>query len=112
MMKKILVVNSLTKKYGQQVSLKDINLEVSRGDIYGLIGPNGAGKSTLLKILSNLAFPSEGMVDYLFQEQGSYQIGTLIETPGMILHFSAYDNLKLKALGLGVENFDSEIKSL
>lgn len=111
-MEKILVVNSLTKRYGQQLPLKNINLEVPKGEIYGLIGPNGAGKSTLLKILSNLAFPSEGTVDYLFQEQGSHQIGTLIETPGMILHFSAYDNLKLKALGLGVENFDSEIKSL
>src|SRR5437867_3167022 len=40
--------------------LKDVNLEVRHGEIFGLLGPNGAGKTTLLKILACLILPTEG----------------------------------------------------
>ncbi len=43
-------------------ALKDLNLEVPRGQVFGFLGPNGAGKSTTIKIMLNLLFPDEGRV--------------------------------------------------
>ena len=50
----ILKTNNLTKKYKDFVALDKINIEIDKGDIYGLIGRNGAGKTTLMKIITTL----------------------------------------------------------
>lgn len=61
----MIVINNLTKVFKKEkkdkiVAINHINLEVKKGEIFGLIGPNGAGKTTLLKILSTLILPDEG----------------------------------------------------
>ncbi|MDU1643451.1 ATP-binding cassette domain-containing protein, partial [Peptoniphilus harei] len=48
-MNNILKIENLNTSYGKNLVLKDINLEIKEGSIFGLIGPNGAGKSTLMK---------------------------------------------------------------
>jgi len=53
-------VKNLSKSYGKAAALKGINLEVSRGEIFGLIGPDGAGKTSLFRILTTLIYPNEG----------------------------------------------------
>ncbi|MGX6980257.1 ABC transporter ATP-binding protein [Vagococcus elongatus] len=53
-------IHRLTKKFGKQIAVDGIDLEVKQGEIFGFIGPNGAGKSTTIKILLNLIFPTEG----------------------------------------------------
>lgn len=53
-------VKNLTKKYRDLVALRDLNLTIEKGDVFGFIGPNGAGKTTTIKILSTLLEPSSG----------------------------------------------------
>jgi len=45
-------ITNLTKKYGEQTVLKDINFEIGTGEVVGFLGPNGAGKTTTMKILA------------------------------------------------------------
>ncbi|WP_425397848.1 ABC transporter ATP-binding protein [Aeoliella sp.] len=53
-------IRGLTKKYGELFAIKDINLELSKGDVFGFIGPNGAGKTTTMRILATLLNPTWG----------------------------------------------------
>lgn len=50
----------LTKTYGEVIALKDISLEITRGELFGLIGPDGSGKTSLFRILATLLIPDEG----------------------------------------------------
>lgn len=115
-MEYLLTTEGLTKEYGRHKAVNHVDLHVRQGDIYGLIGRNGAGKTTLLKMLSGLSAPTSGSFT-LFGASGrkaaSYmsRIGTLIEAPGVYPNLSAYENLKLKALALGVRK-KSEIEEL
>lgn len=51
---------SLTKSYGKNRGIVDVNLAVKEGEIFGFVGPNGAGKSTTIRTLLNFIFPSSG----------------------------------------------------
>lgn len=55
-------VEHVQKRYRNVDALRDLNMEIPRGSIYGLIGPNGAGKTTLLRILGALIPPTQGEV--------------------------------------------------
>ncbi|WP_079909396.1 ABC transporter ATP-binding protein [Paenibacillus sp. 32352] len=82
----IVSVHSLTKSYGKQRGISDIELELYPGDIYGLLGPNGAGKTTLLKLITGLVRPDQGSVrlfghDISDQfEQAMSKVGCMIES--------------------------------
>ena len=53
-------VVGLTKSYGDVVAVKDVDLEIASGEIFGLVGPNGAGKTTTLRMLATLLEPTSG----------------------------------------------------
>ena len=55
-------VSSVTKVYGSQKALNNINFSIEKGSIVGFLGPNGAGKSTMMKILTGFINPTEGAV--------------------------------------------------
>ena len=59
----MLKVCDVTKRYGRFTVLEHIDLEFTPG-VYGLLAPNGAGKTTLMKMLTTLAFPTEGEIRY------------------------------------------------
>lgn len=62
-MENLLTVSNLSGGYYNQRVIKDISLNINRGDFLGIIGPNGSGKSTLLKLLTRVLPPQSGMID-------------------------------------------------
>ena len=73
-------IRNITKLYGQQKALDDVNLSIGKGEVVGLLGPNGAGKSTLMKILTSFIPPSSGtaIIDGMDVEEDSLKIRRLV----------------------------------
>lgn len=101
-MNNILKIENLNTSYGKNLVLKDINLEIKEGSIFGLIGPNGAGKSTLMKSILGLVKKDSGKitlygkeVNEKNQKETNRNLGSLIEAPSFYDHLTAYDNLDL-----------------
>ena len=108
-MEYILTSKNLGKKYGKHQVLHDLNIQVKKGDIYGLIGRNGAGKTTLIRILCGLQSPSEGTYSLYGVENkdpkilnSRKRINAIVEKSAMYTGLSAKDNLiaQYKLIGL------------
>ena len=78
-------------------ALKDINMDVERGQVLGLIGPNGAGKSTLLKLLSRVAEPTEGRIEITGRVGSLLEVGT-----GFHPELTGRENIMLNGAILGM----------
>ena len=106
-MEYILETKGLTKVYGNKEAAKDVDLHIREGQIYGLIGRNGAGKTTIMRMISGLSTPTSGGYS-LFGNPGYdmgkmlKNVGVLIENPGLYHRLSAYENLKIKCIGMGI----------
>ncbi|MEX2183514.1 MAG: ABC transporter ATP-binding protein [Chloroflexota bacterium] len=89
----------LGRRFGDRWAVRDITLEVRRGEVLGLLGPNGAGKTTTVRLLTALIEPSEGTatVDGFDVVTGAddvrARVGILTETPGLYDRLSATANL-------------------
>ncbi|MBN2737853.1 MAG: ABC transporter ATP-binding protein [Spirochaetales bacterium] len=64
----VIYLENLTKSYGRERGVVDLNLEIQPGEVFGFIGPNGAGKSTTIRTILGLIFPSQGMVRVFGQD--------------------------------------------
>jgi len=93
--------NGLGKSYASITAVRDLNLSVRRGEVYGFLGPNGAGKTTTLRMLLGLIQPSSGTATVLGEEPGSPQglqgVGALVESPAFYPYLSGRDNLRVMA---------------
>lgn len=103
----ILKTHDLTKKYKSFVALDNANIQISKGDIYGLIGRNGAGKTTLMKIITTLSNKTSGDFELFGKKdteltESKRRIGCLIENPAFFPNLSAVDNLKYYAIQKGI----------
>lgn len=101
-MDNLVETNGLCKRYNDALRVRQLNLAVPEGAIYGFLGPNGAGKSTTLKMLLGLVKPTAGDI-YLFGQKLTKQnrlpilahIGSLIESPSYYGHLTGAENLRI-----------------
>ena len=114
----VLQTNHLTKKIDGKELIKDVNIHVKKGEIYGFLGPKGAGKTTVMKMATNLWKPTEGTVELFGEtlENTSYEVfkrmGSIIEFPTFYEHMSGRDNLKLHCEYMGYYSRDGVDESL
>ncbi len=66
----VIQAEDLTRRFDHTVALDDLNLTITRGEIFGLIGPDGAGKTTALRILAGVMMPTSGMARVLGFDAG------------------------------------------
>lgn len=108
MSEKIIETTNLSKKYGAKNVLKGVDINVERGQIYGLVGRNGAGKTTLLRIISGHTFPTNGMVTLFHAstkselETARKKTGSLIEHAGLDLGITSFQTLEYYRIQKGV----------
>jgi branched-chain amino acid transport system ATP-binding protein len=60
----LLEIRNVTMRFGGLTAVKDFNLEMNSGDLYGLIGPNGAGKTTIFNVITGVYRPTEGQISF------------------------------------------------
>ncbi|RDY22695.1 ATP-binding cassette domain-containing protein [Romboutsia maritimum] len=111
----VLQTNNLTKQYKNQIALNKVNINIEKGDIYGLIGKNGAGKTTLMKIICGLIHSSNGEVK-IFEstdlDKNRKRIGCVIEQPALYPSMTARQNLIYYNKLLGVSEYSNVDKLL
>lgn len=114
----ILRTNALTKKYKNDYALKNVDVTIKRGEIYGLIGQNGAGKTTMLRLITGLAFPTNGSIE-LFENNDRREMtaahkrmGAIIENPALFPNMTAYENLEVQRLQRGIPGRECIEKAL
>ena len=98
----IVETRGLCKQYGQAMRVKQLNLSVPEGAVYGFLGPNGAGKSTTLKMVLGLAKPTAGEITVFGKQVNPHnriailkQVGSLIESPSYYGHLTGEENLRI-----------------
>lgn len=102
----ILQTVNLCKNFRKQCAVSNVSLCVEKNTVFGLLGANGAGKSTVLKMIAGILKPSSGTIVFDGQpwtREVLGDIGAFIETPPVYGNLTAYENLKVKAILLGVK---------
>jgi len=103
----ILRTISLSKRFGKLEAVKELNLEVRRGEVFGFLGPNGAGKSTTVGMILGLIAPTAGSIEVFGRGLKDNQwaalrrIGAVIEEPAFYPYLSGRDNLEALARAIG-----------
>ena len=104
MKKVVLKTYNITKKYGEQLAVDNVNMTIKKGDIYGFIGQNGAGKTTLIRLITGLIHKSGGEIELLGANEENElnkartMVGSLIETPSFYTNMTARENLEVSRL--------------
>ena len=101
-MKYIVETKGLSKSYGDKQVVRDVDLKVPKGCVYGFMGPNGAGKSTTLKMLLGLVKAGSGEARIAGKEMNPKnrleilkETGSLIESPSYYGHLTGRENLEI-----------------
>jgi len=95
----MITARGLTRRFGDLVAVDRLDLDVSKGEVFGFLGPNGAGKTTTVRMLAALIAPTSGEATVAGQRLGfanreiRQRVGVLTETPGLYRRLSAWDNL-------------------
>ena len=92
----VVVIENLTKKYGNFTALDSLSITLDRGHILGFIGPNGAGKTTMIKILAGLSRPTSGWATIDGQDC-TRNVSAIKHLVGYMPDvFGGYDNMRVR----------------
>lgn len=103
----------LTKRFGELTAVDDLDLHITKGEVYGLLGPNGAGKTTVIKILVGLLRPTEGSASVLGKAAGdkdlAVRLGYMPQELALYNDLTVDENLDLygKLYGMGDDVLDA-----
>ena len=97
----IVRVEEVNKSFGKKVILNDVNLNIERGQIYGLIGPSGAGKTTLVKMIVGMEMTDTGIIEVLNKKMPNLEvlqdIGYMAQSDALYTELTGEENLKFFA---------------
>jgi len=114
----IVQIRHLSKHFGDFHAVKDVNITVNTGDVYGFLGPNGAGKSTTMRCMLSLIQADQGSIELFGQSIQQHRseilarVGSLIEKPDFYKYLSAFKNLQLFSRISGKPSSSQEIHEM
>ncbi|MCS7142231.1 MAG: ABC transporter ATP-binding protein [Aigarchaeota archaeon] len=119
-MNEIIVVDKLTKKYGDFLAVNNVSFIVKQGEVFSLLGPNGAGKTTIVEILECLRTPTSGVAlikgmnvkDPSEVKRIKRLIGVLPQEFNAIDNLTVYENVELAASAKGSRNVKDILEAL
>lgn len=100
---------NLYKKIKDNVIINDLNMNVKKGEIYGLLGQNGSGKTTTLKLIVNLLKPTSGVIEFFNEpitkknKEFLKKISSVVEYPAFYENLTARENLEIHKTLMGYE---------
>jgi ABC-2 type transport system ATP-binding protein len=103
----VLEVEGLSKAYGERAALREVSLEVGRGELLAILGPNGAGKTTLLSILAGISRSDSGRID-----RSDGEVGWVPQQAGLYRRLTVEENLRLFARMEGVEEVEAIVDGM
>lgn len=114
----IITTTQLTKTYGDQIAVDNLNMTVKQGEIYGFLGQNGAGKTTTIRMLLGLIKPTHGDIEmfgehlYAKQKEILRRVGSIVEFSGFYENLTARENLLINAKLMGVHKKNAIAEAL
>src|SRR5262245_15381522 len=103
----LIETRKLTRRFGSQLAVNNLDLIVPAAGVYGFLGPNGAGKTTAIRMLLGLIRPDAGEVRLFDQPLGNNRqslmrrVGALVESPSLYPHLTGRENLEVTRRLLG-----------
>ncbi len=115
--KNTIKISGLSKNYRKIKAVQNLNLDISKGQVFGILGPNGSGKTTTLGMILDVIAPSEGNYSWfggMPNDEARKQIGSILETPCFLPYLSSVQNLEIVAhiKKSGKERIDTVLKRI
>ncbi len=112
------VLENITKKYGEIVALENVNLLINRGEVLGVLGPNGAGKTTLVSSISTFRKPTYGRVyvngvdAFRNKEETRKLVGMVFQDKSLDELLTVKENLLLHASLFKIKNEEAQVNEV
>lgn len=103
----VIELNGVSKSFRDRVAVKEFNLQVEQGEVFGLLGRNGAGKSTTIKMMLGLIAPDKGDIRLMGRDlaqehnRALERVGALVERPSFYEYLTGRKNLQVLARNFG-----------